>query len=91
MIMSVTSLALLIQWVKGSDIALSCGVGCRCSLDLVLLWLWHRSAAAALIRHLAWKLPYALGSVLKKKNKQTKKAVTVNMQNGESTGVNVET
>ena len=29
----------LIQWVKGSGIALSCGVGHRRGLDLVLLWL----------------------------------------------------
>ena len=25
----------------------SCGVGCRCGLDPVLLWLWHRPAAIA--------------------------------------------
>ena len=34
---------------------MSCGVGCRCSSDLVLLWLWHKPAAAALIRPLAWE------------------------------------
>ena len=39
----------LAQWVKGSSVAMSCGVGYRCSLDLVLLWLWHRPAAAASI------------------------------------------
>ena len=27
---------------KGSRVALSCGVGHRCSLDPVLPWLWHR-------------------------------------------------
>ena len=27
----------LIQWVKGSGIAKSCGVGCGCGSDLVLL------------------------------------------------------
>ena len=26
-----------------------CGVGCRCGLDLALLWLWHRLAAVAQI------------------------------------------
>ena len=26
---------------------MSCGVGCRCSSDPVLLWLWHRPAATA--------------------------------------------
>ena len=29
---------------------MSCGVGHRLGLDLVLLWLWHRPAAVALIR-----------------------------------------
>ena len=42
----------LAQWVK--DLVLpSCGVGRRCGLDLVLLWLWHRPAATAPIRTLA--------------------------------------
>ena len=38
---------------QGSSIALSCGVGPRCGLDLAELWLWHRPAATALIRPLA--------------------------------------
>ena len=43
----------LTQWVKGP----------------ALLWLWYRPAAAALIRPLAWELPYATGVALKgKKN-----------------------
>ena len=37
----------LAQWVKGSGVAVSCGVGCRCSLDLVLGCC--RLATAALI------------------------------------------
>ena len=37
------------QWVKGSDIAMSCSVGCRHGLDLAFLWLWGRPAAVALI------------------------------------------
>ena len=37
----------LAQWVK--DWTTSCGVGHRCSLDLVLLWLWCRPAAIAQI------------------------------------------
>ena len=56
---------------------MSCGVGHGCSLDLALLWLWCRLAAAAQIRPLAWKLPYAMGVELKrqktKTNKQTNK------------------
>ena len=46
---------------------MSCGVGHRCSLDLVLLWLWHRPVATALIGPLAWEFPYATGEALKKK------------------------
>ena len=39
--------------------------------DLVLLWLWHRPVATALIRPLAWEPPYATGVALKKdKNKR---------------------
>ena len=30
----------LAQRVKGSGIAVSCGVGCRCGSDHALLWLW---------------------------------------------------
>ena len=37
----------LIQWVKGSGIALSCDVGHRRNLDPQLLWLWCRLAAEA--------------------------------------------
>ena len=29
----------LTQWVKGSGVAMSCGVGCRRSSDPTLLWL----------------------------------------------------
>ena len=43
----------------GSSIAMSCGVGCRHGLDLVLLWLWCRQAATVLIRSLTWVPPYA--------------------------------
>ena len=37
--------------------------------DVALLLLWHRPAAAALIRPLAWKLSYAAGAALKRQNK----------------------
>ena len=48
-------------------------VGHRCGLDLSLLWLWHRLAAVALIRSLAWEPPYAEGVALKSKKKKKKK------------------
>ena len=57
---------------SGSGIALSCGVGCRCSWDPVLLWLWHGPTATALIRPLAWELPYAAGVALKRQKKKKK-------------------
>jgi len=43
----------LSQWVK----------------DPAFLWLWCRLAATALIRPLAWELPYAVGRALKRKKK----------------------
>ena len=51
---------------------MSCGVGSRYSLDLALLWLWHRMAAAAQIQPLAWELPYAVGAALKDQTNKTK-------------------
>ena len=60
------------QWVKGSGIAASCSVGCRCVWDLVLLWLWCRPTAATLIRPLAWEHPHASGSTLKRPKKKKK-------------------
>ena len=57
---------------------MSCGVGLR-SLDLALLWLWHRPAAAAPILPLAWELPYAVGGAPKsEKKKQKQKQKTKN-------------
>ena len=49
---------------------MGCGVGHSHGLDPVLLWLRYRLAAAALIRPLAWELPYAAGAALKRKKKK---------------------
>ena len=54
-------------------IAVSCGVGRRCSSDLVMLWLWCRLAAAAPNCPLAWEPPYAASAALKTKKKKKKK------------------
>ena len=54
------------QWVKGSGIAMSCGIGHRLSSDLALLWLCCRPVDIALIRCLAWEPPYAMGAALKR-------------------------
>ena len=50
---------------------MSCGVGCRCSSDPALLWLWCRPVAKAPIGSLAWEPPYAAGAALEK-DKKTK-------------------
>ena len=55
----------LAQWVKGFSVATSCCVHRRCSSDPVLLWLWCRLAAVALIGPLAWEPPYDLGAALR--------------------------
>jgi len=49
---------------------MTCGVGLRSGLDLMLLWLWCRSAAVVPIRPLAWELPYAAGAAFKRKKKK---------------------
>ena len=51
----------------GFGVAMSCGVGRSHGSDPGLLWLWCTLAAAALIRPLAWELPYAVGEALKSK------------------------
>ena len=51
------SIPVLAQWVKGSSIVASCGVGHRCGSNLVVLWLWCRPAAAAPIQPLTWESP----------------------------------
>ena len=52
---------------------MSCGVSRRCGLDLMLLWLWHRPAAAAPIQPLVWDPSYASGIALKKAKKKKEK------------------
>ena len=52
---------------------MSCGIGHRHGLDLALLWVWQRPAAAAQNQLLAWELPYASGVTLKRRKKKKKK------------------
>ena len=47
---------------------MSYGVGRRHGSDPVLLWLWCRLAAAALIGPLGWELPYTTGVALKRQS-----------------------
>ena len=58
----------LTQWVTYLALPVSCGVGCRCGSDPVLLWLWR--SWAALIQPLAWERAYTKGTTLKKRNKK---------------------
>ena len=55
---------------------MSCGVGHRHGSDLALIWLWHRLAATAPIRPLAWEPPYATGAA-QENGKKRKKIQTV--------------
>ena len=61
------SIPSLPQWVKD---AMSCGVGDRHGLDLALLWLWSKPAAAATIHPLSWELPYTVGAALKRQKEK---------------------
>ena len=49
---------------------MSCGIGHRRGSDPVLLWLWCRPAATALIRPLNWEPPNAVGAALKMAERQ---------------------
>ena len=51
---------------------MSCDVSGRHDSDPTLLWLGHRPAAVALIRPLAWELPYATNLALKRKKEKKK-------------------
>ena len=51
---------------------MSCVVDRRCGLDPLLLWLWCRLVATALVP-LSWEPPYAVGAALKRQKKKEKK------------------
>jgi len=72
----------LFQWGKDLvGVPETCGVGRRCGSDLGL-GLWCRSAATALMRPPAWKLPYAMGTDLRRqKQKQKQKQKQNNNKN----------
>ena len=65
----------LAEWVKDPVFCpeLWCRSQTRSDSELLLLWLWHKPAVAALIRPLAWELPYAASMALKGKKKKKKK------------------
>ena len=49
----------------------------------MLLWLWRRPAAAALIQPLAWEPPYAMGVALKKDKGPKKKTTPLKIYPGD--------
>ena len=61
---------------------MSFGVGHRLSSVLVLLWLWYRLVATALIRPLTWEPPYASGMALKRQKTKNKKEKKINFPLG---------
>ena len=63
---------------------MSCGVGRRFGSDLALLWLWHRPAATAPIRPLAWEPPYVAGEALGKTKRQRKKKKRISFSKNSS-------
>ena len=50
------------QWVKHPVLLQAVVEVADKSRIWLLLWLWHRPAATAPIRPLAWELPYAVGA-----------------------------
>lgn len=65
----------------GSSVAVSCGVGGRRGLELVLMWLWCKPAATAPIWSLAWEPPYTAGAALKRPKQKTKNKKKKNKKN----------
>ena len=57
---------------SGIWLAVSCGIGQRCSSDPEVLWLQHKLATAAAVQPLAWELPYATGVGLERKEGRKK-------------------
>ena len=58
---------------------MSYGVGHRRGLDLALFWLWHRLAAIAPTRPLAWEPPYAVGAALKRQKDKKIKKISIHL------------
>ena len=55
-------MSLNVAYLSGlkSGSAMNCDLGYRHGSDVVLMWLWHRPTAIALIQPLAWELSYAM-------------------------------
>ena len=60
----------LTQWIQSCH-----SLGCRCGSDPVLLWLWQRLVAEALIQPLVQELPYVMDAALKEPKRKEKKKI----------------
>ena len=60
------------QWVKDPVLPLAWRRS-HTQLGSELLWLWCRPSATALIRHVAWEPPHAVGAALEKAERQKTK------------------
>ena len=74
----------LAQWKRIWLVSMRIQVRTLASLSGLRIWhcgelwfRWHRLAATALIWHLAWEPPYALGAALKRPKKKKKKKFTL--------------
>ena len=72
------------QWVKDTALLWAVVWRCRCGSDLALLWQRRRLAAEAPVQLLAWELPHATGTALKKKKILTTQAISDNPKLGQS-------
>ena len=64
---------------EGSGIAVSCGVGRRCSSDPAVLWLWGRLVATVFFGPPALEPTHATGAALKRRKGERKKEMTVDI------------
>ena len=63
----------LAQWLKNLALPWAVvSVGCRCSSDPMVLWLWCRPETMAPIQPLAWEPPYTSGVALKSQGEGVK-------------------
>uniref|UniRef100_A0A8D1V8V0 Microsomal triglyceride transfer protein large subunit n=1 Tax=Sus scrofa TaxID=9823 RepID=A0A8D1V8V0_PIG len=72
----------VLPFVKGSGVAVNCGVGYRCGSDLTLLWLWQRLVAAVPTQPLVQELPYAAGVVKEFYSYQNEPPAIQNLKRG---------
>ena len=59
---------------------MSCGVGLRRGSDLVVLWLWYRTASTALmqpLQPLTWGSAYTMGRPYKDKKKDDLRKINI--------------